>query len=54
MCVCVCCLDDAYMSQVEWLNCYHSTCLQLVGECLAEQGRGEALQWLSRETTPLG
>jgi len=40
--------------EVEWLNSYHQTCRDSVGPILKEMGRVEALQWLIRETQPIG
>jgi len=40
--------------QIDWLNAYHAECLDKVGGYLADQGKTEALQWLQRETKPVG
>jgi Xaa-Pro aminopeptidase len=40
--------------EVEWLNSYHQTCRDRVGPILKEMGRVEAMQWLIRETQPIG
>jgi len=40
--------------EVEWLNGYHQTCRDRVGPILKEMGRVEAMEWLIRETQPIG
>ncbi|XP_075732364.1 aminopeptidase P isoform X5 [Rhipicephalus microplus] len=40
--------------EVEWLDTYHQACRDVIGRALEEQGRDLALQWLLRETQPLG
>ena len=40
--------------QIDWLNDYHSTVMEKVGECLAASGKHHVLKWLERETQPLG
>lgn len=40
--------------EVEWLNWYHGLCAEKVGSALREQGRTSALNWLLKETVPLG
>ena len=40
--------------EVEWLNNYHQLCRDRVGPILKEMGRTEALDWLYRETEPMG
>jgi len=40
--------------EVEWLNWYHGLCAEKVGSALREQGRTSALNWLLKETIPLG
>ncbi|KAK8768947.1 aminopeptidase P isoform X1 [Amblyomma americanum] len=40
--------------EVEWLDTYHQACRDVIGRALEEQGRDVALQWLLRETQPLG
>jgi len=40
--------------EVEWLNSYHQTCRDRVGPILREMGRLEAMEWLIRETQPIG
>lgn len=37
-----------------WLDNYHQMCRDIVGKALEDQGRHGALQWLLRETQPLG
>ncbi|XP_037780041.1 xaa-Pro aminopeptidase 1-like isoform X2 [Penaeus monodon] len=39
--------------QCEWLNNYHATVLQLVGDELNAQGKGESYEWLEEKTRPL-
>lgn len=41
-------------NQIDWLDNYHSTCREVVGKALREQGRTNGLQWLLKETQPLG
>ncbi|XP_077992891.1 xaa-Pro aminopeptidase 1-like [Glandiceps talaboti] len=40
--------------EISWLNEYHSKCRDIVAPLLEQQGRKEALQWLMKETEPLG
>ncbi|XP_031972445.1 xaa-Pro aminopeptidase 1 isoform X1 [Corvus moneduloides] len=40
--------------ECNWVNEYHQKCREVVGAELERQGRHEALQWLLRETEPLG
>ncbi|KAL9982844.1 hypothetical protein ACROYT_G004953 [Oculina patagonica] len=40
--------------EVDWLNWYHGLCAEKVGSALREQGRTSALNWLLKETVPLG
>jgi len=40
--------------EVEWLNNYHQLCRDRVGPILKEMGRIEALEWLIKETQPIG
>ncbi|CAH1783979.1 unnamed protein product, partial [Owenia fusiformis] len=40
--------------EIEWLNSYHEKCRDIMGSALKAQGKGEALEWLMRETEPLG
>ena len=40
--------------QIEWINWYHGLCAEKVGAALREQGRTSALNWLLKETVPLG
>ena len=47
------CLWLVYL-QIDWLNAYHAECLDKIGGYLADQGKTEALQWLQRETKPVG
>jgi len=41
-------------AEIDWLNAYHAECLDKIGGYLADQGKTEALQWLQRETKPVG
>ncbi|XP_076316903.1 xaa-Pro aminopeptidase 1-like isoform X2 [Tachypleus tridentatus] len=41
-------------TKVDWLDSYHGLCRDKVGKALEEQGKHGALQWLLRETQPLG
>ncbi|XP_054717686.1 xaa-Pro aminopeptidase 1-like [Uloborus diversus] len=41
-------------SEIKWLNEYHTACRDVVGKALEEQGKSEVLQWLLKETLPLG
>lgn len=40
--------------EIEWLNKYHATCLEKVGELLRQQDKIDVLRWLEKETQPLG
>lgn len=40
--------------EVEWINWYHGLCAEKVGAALREQGRTSALNWLLKETVPIG
>ncbi|XP_065919965.1 xaa-Pro aminopeptidase 1-like [Dysidea avara] len=40
--------------ELQWLNDYHSLCLDTVGPLLEQQGCKEALQWLRKETQLVG
>ncbi|GIY59673.1 xaa-Pro aminopeptidase 1 [Caerostris extrusa] len=40
--------------EIEWLNNYHATCQDIIGKLLKDQGKAEALEWLLKETQPLG
>jgi len=40
--------------ELDWLNTYHQTCRDRVGPLLKAAGRVEALEWLYRETQPMG
>ena len=42
------------MLQVAWLNSYHETCRNIVGAQMKKDGLKEALQWLNKQTEPLG
>lgn len=41
-------------SELDWLNSYHQLCRDRVGPLLRQMGRTEALDWLIRETQPIG
>ena len=47
-------LFHVYFFQVEWINWYHGLCAEKVGAALREQGRTSALNWLLKETVPIG
>ncbi|XP_023332504.1 xaa-Pro aminopeptidase 1 [Eurytemora carolleeae] len=40
--------------ETDWLNNYHQTCRDRVGPLLKEMGKVEALDWLIKETQPIG
>ena len=40
--------------EVEWLNNYHQLCRDRVAPILRDLGRTEVLDWLQRETMPIG
>jgi len=40
--------------EIDWLNNYHQLCRDRVGPILKEKGRKDALEWLNRETMPIG
>jgi hypothetical protein len=42
-----------FIIQIKWLNDYHATCLQVVGDYLKEKGKADVLGWLQRETQPI-
>ncbi|XP_018494166.1 xaa-Pro aminopeptidase 1 [Galendromus occidentalis] len=41
-------------AEIEWLNTYHEQCRLVVGQVLEDEGKESVLQWLMRETQPLG
>ncbi|XP_041369026.1 xaa-Pro aminopeptidase 1-like [Gigantopelta aegis] len=49
-------IDPSLLTQqeIDWLNDYHDTCLQLVGEELKSQGKTQVLKWLKANTQSLG
>lgn len=49
-------INPALLTQkeIDWINDYHSECRETVGAELRRQGKKEALEWLMRETQPLG
>jgi len=49
-------VDPTLLTQdeIQWLNNYHQTCRDRVGPLLKEMGRQEALDWLIKETQPIG
>jgi len=49
-------VEPSLLSQEEvaWLNNYHQTCRDRVGPILKEMGRKDALDWLYKETQPIG
>ena len=40
--------------QVTWLNDYHQKCRDVIGQELKNQGKTEVLDWLMKETQPIG
>jgi Xaa-Pro aminopeptidase len=40
--------------QIAHLNEYHSRCREVVGPVLKKMGHNEAVEWLYRETEPIG
>uniref|UniRef100_T1IM68 Aminopeptidase P N-terminal domain-containing protein n=1 Tax=Strigamia maritima TaxID=126957 RepID=T1IM68_STRMM len=40
--------------EIEWLDTYHQQCREVIGKELEKQGRARALEWLLKETQPLG
>lgn len=40
--------------EIEWLNTYHSTIRDVIGAELKRQGKQTALDWMLKETEPLG
>ncbi|XP_067858197.1 xaa-Pro aminopeptidase 1 isoform X1 [Heptranchias perlo] len=38
----------------DWVNLYHRSCREVIGAELEKQGRLETLQWLIKETQPVG
>ncbi|KAG8193880.1 hypothetical protein JTE90_011440 [Oedothorax gibbosus] len=49
-------IDPALLTEKElnWLNTYHSTCKEVVGNFLLNRGKKEAYQWLIEATSHLG
>ncbi|OQR77576.1 xaa-Pro aminopeptidase 1-like, partial [Tropilaelaps mercedesae] len=49
-------LDPSMLSkeEIEWINSYHEQCRIVVGKLLEETGKDAALQWLLRQTQPIG
>ncbi|KAK3095170.1 hypothetical protein FSP39_011006 [Pinctada imbricata] len=49
-------IDPSLLSQkeIDWLNDYHSKCLQIVGEELMNQGKTAAFKWLKKEAQIIG
>lgn len=41
-------------TQIEWLDNYHQTCREIVGNALKKQGKTAGFKWLMKETEPLG
>lgn len=39
--------------EIDWLNEYHTTCREVVGQHLEKTGRNQVKQWLIKETEPL-
>jgi len=48
-------LDPSLLTQeeIDWLDSYHQTVKDIVGQELESQGKKQALKWLLRETKPL-
>ena len=44
----------SFIFQVSWLNEYHEKCREVVGEELKNQNKTEVLDWLMKETQPIG
>jgi len=40
--------------EIQYLNDYHELCRENVGSLLRELGEQEGLNWLMRETEPIG
>jgi len=49
-------IDPKLMTQEEitWLNTYHQTCRDKVAPLLKDDGKKDALEWLYKETQPIG
>ena len=48
------CAELLTQVEVDWLNDYHATCLDVVGAALREQGKLDVLDWLVKQCQPLG
>ena len=40
--------------ELDWLNAYHQTCRDKVGALLKQHGKKDALDYLFKETQPIG
>ncbi len=40
--------------EINFLNDYHEKCREEVGELLRELGKQDAINWLMKETEPIG
>ena len=49
-------IDPKLLSQdeINYINQYHQKCLDLVGPLLREMGKKDALNWLIKESKPMG
>lgn len=45
--------DLLNQQELEWLNSYHETCLQIIGKSLKEAGKFDMYEWLVEQTKPL-
>jgi len=42
------------VDEIEWLDNYHQTCREVIGNALKKQGKTAGYKWLMKETEPLG
>lgn len=49
-------LDASLLTEqeIEWINSYHDTVREVVGQELEKQGKKQALKWLLKETQSIG
>ena len=43
-----------FFIQIDWLNDYHTKCIDAIAPLLKQNGKTEALEWLMREAAPIG
>lgn len=40
--------------KIDWINEYHAKVFEKVGQYLIDQGKMEVVDWLKKQTAPLG